>query len=203
MKPDEDPWQNLATLPEPKLAPDFARRVLRQARMRRWRRQSRRRLIVACVFSAALGFAATTVIRVRLAQKNSPAPKGAVSRSTGAAPKNALKPFDGLAERWVIPTIKNFVLSGRMGGDSGSADAAGNGRGSGKVPLDSSTSPASQTLVLKATATSEERATSAPDQTVRADPVQPSPHQSPPAQSAGLHNAADAAAARQPAIHLP
>ncbi len=212
MKPDDDPWQHLVALPEPKLAPDFARRVLRQAQMRRWRRQFRRRLIAACVFSAALGFVGTTVIRVRLAQKNTPPQhRGAVTRSAAAAPKSALKPSHGLTESPESPAIDNFVLSGRLGDDSVSADdaATGNTRASGKLPIDSSAPQASQTLVLKAPPTSEERATGALDATVPADPPQPSPPRSPPEESAGLPNAGDAAdapdaaGAQQPAIHLP
>ena len=202
MKPDDDPWGNLATLPEPKLAADFARRVLRQARRRRWRRQVRRRLIAACVFSAALGFFATTLLRVRLAQKNSPAQlNAAVIPSAGAAPESGWKPLDVVAEKPETPAIDNFVPNGRLAADA----AAGNARGSRKLAVDSSSSHASQTLVLQGPANSEEQATGAPDQTVTADPPQPSALKSPRSQSGGRPTAtnADTAGVRQPSIHLP
>jgi hypothetical protein len=204
MKPDDNPWQNLLALPEPKLAPDFARRVLRQARLRRWRRQFRRRLIAACVFSAALGFVATTVIRVRLAKRNTAdPPNAATARSAGAIPKRALKPLDGSGERPESPAADNLVLS--EGSSSADDAATRSARGSPKFPNDSSTSKASQTLVLKAPPAREEGAAGALVETLPADPAPASSLQSPPAHSAGLPDATanDAAGGRQPSIHLP
>ena len=203
MKSDDDPWEKLVTLPEPKLAPDFARRVLRQARIRKRRRRFRRRLMVACVFSAVLGFVATTVIRPRLAQKNTAQQlSGALTRSGGGVPNSALRPSDGVSEKPESPAINHLVLSGRLVGETASADAAiGNAHGTRKLALDSSTSEPSQTLVLSPS-TSDEHAIDTRDGTLPADIREPS-IESPPAQSAGLPEAVEAGGTRQPSIHVP
>ena len=200
MKPDDDPWQCLDNLPEPRLAPDFARRVIREAHMRRRRSRLRRRLMSAWVFSAALGFVVTAVIRERLTQRI-PAASSAVSRPI-ASSNGSSKPVEALLVSPVERTGHDLMLRGGLRGDSVDA-SIGKDRGLRKAPLDTAASAGSQTLVLKSAASVEEQASAAPEDSAGADSRQSATLKSAPAVHPERPGAADAPRVQQPAIHLP
>jgi hypothetical protein len=199
MKPDQEPWSELDSFSEPPLAPGFALRVLQQARMQKRRRQVRHRLALLCVACAAVGFGATTLIRVRLAKTTA---STALDRSAGRSAAAAQSDFNRsgrLAKRVESPDLENFI-SGRLRVDDSAFDnnaGTTHARGLGNpAVVGSSTAQGSQTLVIKVPPRSEESATAEPDDITPADPAQTSPHRQLPARPG-------AASSQQPSIHLP
>jgi hypothetical protein len=199
MKHDQEPWSEFDSFSEPTLAPGFAHRVLHQARMQKRRRQVRHRLALLCVACAAVGFGATTLIRIWLAKTTAP---GALDRSAGRSAAAAQHNFDRsgrLAKRVESPGLENFISGRRLVDDSAFDDNADTTHASGlgnPAVAGSSTAQGSQTLVIKVPPRSEERATAEPDDIMPADPA-------PALRRRQLPAPPGAASSQQLSIHLP
>jgi hypothetical protein len=175
MESDEEPLQSDSFAPP--LASDFARRVIRQARAQR-RRQLRRRLAILCVISAAVGFGASTIVRVRLAR-----PGAQLASSPRLSTEGDLKPTVRLVDTAEHPALKPPILGRRF--DDGTAADNNPGVRNSAAPAsltvqDSITGTPSQALEIEAHAHGEEaEVAAAPEALPAAAPVTSPPHPAP------------------------
>jgi hypothetical protein len=194
MKPDEEPLER-DSLPQPLLAPGFARRVIHQARAQQRRRQLRRRLAMVSVICGVLGFCASALIRAHLAKSNAAIELGPSVPSIDLSATRPVKVVEGAEHRG----LEDPLLGRRFDGDypsinnSRAAGAVGSRELGAAVP---GAAKPSQTLVIKAPERTEEAQTSAPDAAMPEDSHEASAQ-------ASVSDHPGAGNIKQPSIQLP